>query len=308
MSALEILEPSELILIDKTYKDRLNLRKRLLLQHRDIVVAVNSDGNKTTDTLIRAAVSELYTFVLGEYLPTRYPNMFRVENGAFENLVTGETWPTPLKAETPTIQALEILMQTIDEDFLILLPELSPSSADQPKYILQAYTTCFPSGFNPREKLGRKLADIHGPVPGYAEKLERSMDRFFARVEVGKYVKRVNWSITTGAELFAAFGEVHGSLEEESPSSEQGSRAMKLEELDLDKVCYYCLIAAWKDADIYRRFCAVSVRLCIVFPILRLWSLLFILIHIPYSGLRMRGLVRSWWLRLMGLRKGMYLL
>jgi Protein of unknown function (DUF3445). len=139
-------------------------------------------------------------------------------------------------------------------------------------------------------------------------KLERSMDRFFARVEVGKYVKRVNWSITTGAELFAAFGEVHGSVEEQSPSSEQGSRAMKLEELDLDKVCYYCLIAAWKDADIYRRFCAVSVRLCIVFPILRLWSLLFILIHIPYSGLRMRGLVRSWWLRLMGLRKGMYLL
>ncbi|KAJ5141316.1 Protein of unknown function DUF3445 [Penicillium atrosanguineum] len=208
--ALENLEPSELLLIDKTYKDRLTLRKELLQQHHDIVVAVNSDGNKMTDTLIRAAVSELYTSMLGEYLPTRYPTMFRLENEAFENLVTGETWPTTLTAETPTIQALEILMQTIDEDFLILLPELSPSSADQPKYILQAYTTCFPSGFNPREKLGRRLADIHGPVPGYADKIERSMDRFFARVEVGKYVKRVNWSITTGAQLFAAFGEVHG--------------------------------------------------------------------------------------------------
>jgi hypothetical protein len=62
------------------------------------------------------------------------------------------------------------------------------------------------------------------------------MDRFYARVEVGKYVKRVNWSITTGAELFAAFGEVHGSSDD-TFSERGGSRAMKLDELDLEKVC-----------------------------------------------------------------------
>ncbi|KAJ6115836.1 hypothetical protein N7523_006253 [Penicillium sp. IBT 18751x] len=236
--ALENLEPSELILIDKTYKERLGLRKALLQQHHDIVVAVNEDGNKMTETLTRAAVSELYTFVLGVYLPTRYPSMFRRENETFKNLVTGETWPATLTTETPTIQALEILMQTIDEDFLILLPDSSPSSADQPIYKLEAYSTCFPSGFNPREKLGRRLADIHGPVPGYAEKLERSMDRFFARVEVGKYVKRVNWSITTGAQLFAAFGEVHGSSA--NTSEDQRSRAMRLDELDLSKTVLRC--------------------------------------------------------------------
>jgi hypothetical protein len=61
------------------------------------------------------------------------------------------------------------------------------------------------------------------------------MDRFFARVEVGKYVKRVNWSITTGAELFAAFGEVHGPSGG-TVSEQSGSRAMKLDELDLEKV------------------------------------------------------------------------
>jgi len=228
-----------LIPIDKTYKDRLTLRKGLLQQYHDIVVAINDDGNPITDALIRAAVSELYTFVLGEYLPSRYPSMFKLrssDKGVFENLVTGETWPTTITSEISTIRVLETLTQTIDEDFLVLLPELSPSSLEQPRYILQAYTTCFPSGFNPREKLGRRLADIHSPVPGYAEKLERSMDRFFARVEVGKYAKRVNWSITTGARLFAAFGEVHGSSGDTVPGQD---RAMKMDELDLDKVCYW---------------------------------------------------------------------
>jgi hypothetical protein len=138
----------------------------------------------------------------------------------FQNQVTGTTWPITLSPETPTIQALEILMQTVDEDFLILLPEHSPE--DQPKYILEAYTTCFPSGFNSREKLGLRLADIHGPVPGYQDKLERSMDRFFARIEVGKCVKRVNWSITIDTELFAAFGGTHAVSGEKEEAIEPG--------------------------------------------------------------------------------------
>jgi hypothetical protein len=39
-----------------------------------------------------------------------------------------------------------------------------------------------------------KLRDIHGPVPGYKEKLEKSMDRFFEKLEVGRVVRRSNVS------------------------------------------------------------------------------------------------------------------
>lgn len=199
--------------MDKTYKDRLAVRMALLKSHHDIVIAVNE--TEPPDTRIRAAVGELYTFVLRTYLPTRYPTMFKLHSNAreapvFENLVTAEKWPATLAADTPTIRALEILAQTVDEELLVLLPDLS-SPADQPEYRLQAYETCFPSGFNTREKLGLKLADIHGPVPGYADRLERSMDRFFARIEVGRCVKRVNWSLTTETELFAAFGSGENS-------------------------------------------------------------------------------------------------
>ncbi|KAJ5588879.1 hypothetical protein N7537_011557 [Penicillium hordei] len=187
--ALENLDPSELLPMDKTYQDRLALRKSILEQHHDVVVAINNDQTPEEDPRIRPAISELYNFVLGTYLPTRYPSMFKLnaESSIFQNLVTGTTWPTTLSPRTPAIQALEILSQTVDDDFLILLPEPSSDSEEQPKYVLQAFVTCFPAGFNTRKKLGLRLVDIHIPVPRYREKMERSMDRFFGRLQVGKF-------------------------------------------------------------------------------------------------------------------------
>lgn len=225
--------------MDKTYKERLAVRKSLLESQHDTVVAVNNDS----DRRVRAAVMELYMFILGTYLPGRYPSMFRLHGKTktpfMENLVTGEIWPVVLDDTTPTIRALETLAQVVDEDFLILLPEQKEKSmtdnenggggGEEPRYILEAYEACFPSGFNPRKKLGLRLADIHGPVPYYREKLERSMDRFFAKVEVGKYVKRANWSVTMNTNLFAAFGATHGVKGEELEKIEPG-------QLDLDRV------------------------------------------------------------------------
>lgn len=201
-------------------------RKEILGQHHDIVVAVNQPRLK--DFRIRAAVSELYTFILDTYLPKRYPTMFHIHEGStnkqsiFENLVTGARWPTRLTDSISTTEALEILTQTVDEEFLILLPDLAVSQG-VPPYVLQAYATCFPSGFNTREKLGLRLADIHGPVPGYAEKLERSMDRFFDKIEAGRFVKRVNWGVTTETDLFAAFGSIHATPTED-PQLDQAVR------------------------------------------------------------------------------------
>ncbi len=122
-----------------------------------------------------------------------------------QNLVTGEILPTRgSNPNTTTTTLLKTLGQHLDEDFLFLLPEQNKDGDEKKdaKYLLEAYVTCCPSGFNPAEKLGKKLRDIHGPVPGYADKLEGSMDRFFEKVETGRYVKRVNWSVSMNGELF----------------------------------------------------------------------------------------------------------
>ncbi|KAL9112188.1 MAG: hypothetical protein Q9227_003565 [Pyrenula ochraceoflavens] len=224
-TALENLDPNELILMDKNYRDRINYRRKIMKDHHDIVVAVN-------DERIRGAVSELFTFLMGTYLPTRYPSMFKVHHTEYEygkeavleNIVTGEILPTKPTRATATIKMLEILGRTLDEDFLFLLP--SQDFEKDNSYILEAYMTVCPSGFNPREKLGKRLRDIHEPVPGYKQKLESSMDRYFAKMEVGKYVKRANWSLTTGAELYAANAGTHAY---------EGESEEPINDLDVDK-------------------------------------------------------------------------
>lgn len=244
---LQTLDPADLIPMDKTYKERLALRRSLLEQYHETVVAVNDDSDPRT----RAAVSELYTYLMGRYLPGRYPTMFKLHETEYEtgkavmvqNLVTGELWPVEVGKGTATITALETLIKTVDEDFLILLPERSSSiekkkaddeEEEERKYILEAYATCYPAGFDTRKKLGHRLATIHDPVPGYKEKLERSMDRFFDKLEVGKCVRRVNWSITTDAELFSAFGnKIHGGADDELVP-------LKMDDLDLDQTFVRC--------------------------------------------------------------------
>lgn len=212
--------------MDKNYEDRIQYRRKILKEHHDVVVAVNDDSR------IGAAVRELYKFIFGTYLPVRYPSMFKLHHTEYDqgpeitlqNLVTNEL--LPVQPQSKTIALLETLGRHLDEDFLLLLPEQNVEK--DPKYVLEAYVTICPSGFDPREKLGRKLRDIHGPVPAYEERLEGSMDRFFAKLEVGKYVRRVNWSVTTGADLFAAGkGTTH---------AHEGEEVSELEDIDLDQV------------------------------------------------------------------------
>lgn len=174
----------------------------------------------------------MYSYLFTVYLPSRYPSIFKLSTGqngsiiSLENLVTKETIPTnPENLSLRT--ALESISRNIDEDFFILLPH---KSDDDVVYVLEAYSACFPSGFQPREKLGKRLADIHGPVPGYKVKLQKSMDRFFARLETGKLVRRVNWSLTVDEELFSNF-------DKSKPAFEGTLKKLAMEDLDLEKVC-----------------------------------------------------------------------
>lgn len=223
--------------MDKTYKERILYRRKILKDHRETVIAMHNES----DPRAIAAIKEFYRYIMATYLPVRYPTMFRLHETAFEtgkaymleNLVFNELYPAEVTDFTSPMRALEILYKTVDEDYLILLPdEIDNNDPKIVKYRLVAYETCYPAGFNPRKKLGKLLADIHGPVPGYQEKLEKSMDRHFANVEVGKYVKRVNWSISTNTELFAAFGGLHSSENET-----QVEEKIKEGTLNVDSVC-----------------------------------------------------------------------
>lgn len=60
---------------------------------------------------------------------------------------------------------------------------------------LDAASLCFPSYWRLADKLGRPLADVHGPVAHYAEELAARVDRFLVRLPAERPVWRRNWSI-----------------------------------------------------------------------------------------------------------------
>lgn len=164
--------------MDRNYHDRVLKRRQLVTQHPATVVGAIPSG--------AAAVDELYAYLMADYLPRRFPTIFTLDERdgqTIRNAVTGAAFPT--RASSPE-DALKALAETVDDDMFLLhqTPEGHRSVA---------YVCCYPSGFDPAEKLDKLLVEIHEPVPSY-HKIGPSMERFFGRVEVGKNVKRVNVS------------------------------------------------------------------------------------------------------------------
>lgn len=257
--------------MDRTYVERIKYRSKIIAESSDICIRVHDDAR------IRPAVIELYTYLLSHYLPKRFPQMFKLHYASFEtgnqfmleNLVTKQVFATEPTNVTPTETLLKTLGMTVDEDFLFLLPEEGAESSD-PKYVFQALVCICPSGWDPREKIGQSLASIHAPVPGYADKLESSMDRYFKNIEVGKYVKRSNWAITQHEELFMP--------DPNSNHAKQDEKVEAVTEIDPDKVCLLHNADVQSSSKVLTRSCrhfyAASGRHCIVCQNRKPWCLL----------------------------------
>ncbi|OAG08116.1 uncharacterized protein CC84DRAFT_1114332, partial [Paraphaeosphaeria sporulosa] len=223
--ALENTTMSDLVAMDNTYESRIKLRSDLIRENQHDVLAHRP--------VVGPAVLEFYTWML-EYLPSRFPTVYTRTPSGLLNTITNLTLPQNI---TDTEQALSLLGSNVDTDFLFLLPipatDSDPPPSEGTKYHLEGFITCFPSGFSTRSKLGLSLAAIHTPVPGYATKLQKSMDRFFAALPVGRIVKRHNWTINTRPDLFVTSGtHIH--------SDDELTEADAQEEVDLSRTVLRC--------------------------------------------------------------------
>ncbi|KAK0267381.1 hypothetical protein LTR35_016330 [Friedmanniomyces endolithicus] len=225
--ALENIDISSFIEIDNTYRDRMQIRRAVMDEHREATLQCNSVAGP--------AVLEFYDWMLSTYLPKRFPSIYKpvaTPSGPhLHNKFSGTDLPV---RPTSPMAALETLGEHVDTDFLFLLPS-STAPDGSPIYHLQAFITCFPAGFSTREKCGKPLAAIHAPVPGYVAKLEKSMDRFFARIEVGKMVRRSNWSISTDDRLFSDGGNHMYADAEQGKPIETNNKTLNVGQPDLDR-------------------------------------------------------------------------
>lgn len=96
----------------------------------------------------------------------------------------------------PAAGRLADLATLAQEDFCLL------QQGENGQYALTAALLCFPAHWKLAEKLGRPLREIHGPVPGFAERLAGPADRVLASLAVERPVWRANWSVVEEPTLF----------------------------------------------------------------------------------------------------------
>ncbi|HKK31385.1 MAG TPA: DUF3445 domain-containing protein [Alphaproteobacteria bacterium] len=184
---LRPLDPADWLQPDAELEQDLVEKDRLIAERLDEVFAV-TPGSET-------ACRELLAKVL-DYLPAAYPETYRLKKDAVR---IGLERTVALGCGEPALLTAGRLAQ---EDFCILQEDA------EGRYLLTAATLCFPTRWRLADKLGKPLAAIHGPVPVYADKLARPVDRFFQHLKADKPVWRINWSLLDDPALFQPTG--HG--------------------------------------------------------------------------------------------------
>ena len=87
----------------------------------------------------------------------------------------------------------------VQEDLCILQKQ-----GDQ--HILTAAVMCFPSSWDLRQKIGRSIASIHGPVPEFSN-VSHTVERMLSAIRVEQPLGRANFLIYTDPELHQPRGE-----------------------------------------------------------------------------------------------------
>jgi len=184
---------NEWIHIDRDYLVRIQERERLIQQ--------NPEATIYTGPLVNAAIEELYSEIMSNYLPCRYPTIFKTSGKVVHNVITGSTYPLSIAGLTPE-RMLQLLGVNVEDDFFFMCPDESDG-----EFRLRGCVACFPNGFLGPGHVGQSVREIHQPVPGYEERLGKGVDRYFQRMRPGQFIGRMNWSLQVdGPDLFRTEG------------------------------------------------------------------------------------------------------
>lgn len=182
------IDPAEWIEVDRHYDAQIAEKRRLLAERPGEVFDALPESlpaqSECLDLVLRS---------LGEH----HPGMVAVDARTVAVQRTGEVHDREAFADRP----LDLAGRLVQEDLCLMAPTGE-------SYRLIAASLCFPSRWRLADKLGRPMAAIHKPVPGFNERLARPVDRFFARIAPGQLYMRLNWSVMDDPTLFQPAG--HG--------------------------------------------------------------------------------------------------
>jgi dimethylamine monooxygenase subunit A len=173
--------------LDQRYASEMSARRRLLATHHaDVFAALPQSDHARAETLAEMVGS----------LTAHRPQWFAQDRSLLHNRLASETWD---RSSLPC-DPLELAGRLVQEDLCVV------QSTDAGP-VLTAAVLCFPSRWRLAEKIGRPLAEVHGPVPLYSERLARPVDGFMRHLKPGHIAGRLNWSVLDDATLFQPSGK-----------------------------------------------------------------------------------------------------
>jgi dimethylamine monooxygenase subunit A len=198
---LKPLDPAEWIDVDDRLADYLREKERLAAAVPDQVFAAEAGTE--------AAQREVLT-LLAEHLSARFPEIYRRHGSDMEIVPAGRR----VALDAAGVPPLRIAAALVQEDLVIM-------RRGETAWRLAAASLSFPSSWSLREKFGRPIDEVHGPVPGFGTGTRNAelIGRMFDHLRPEMPVIRWNWSLYGDDRLFhpeAASPEMrrfgHGAL------------------------------------------------------------------------------------------------
>ena len=185
------LDPARWMEPDDEIERYLAEKDRLIADHRAEVFV--------EETGTRVAQREVLD-LLAAHLVAQHPDRYRRAGGtiAFANRTV------PLD----TVEAPLVTAGALVQEDLVLMRR------DESGWRLVAGYVAFPSSWTLTEKFGRRMEDIHMPVPDFGEGTRNALliNRMFDNLRAGQPVMRFNWSINPDADLHYPASKAHGAL------------------------------------------------------------------------------------------------
>lgn len=190
------LDPDRWIEPDDDLERYLAEKERVLAQHRDQVF-VEEDGTRDAQAEVLALVADFVT--------RHHPGRYRRDGEAIA--VAHETATCRVRLDDPETPPL-LTAGTLIQDDLVLMRRRETG------WHLVAGYVSFPSSWSLPEKFGRRMEDIHAPVPDFGDGTRNAglINRMFDNLSVERPVFRFNWSINPDADLYYPASKAHGAL------------------------------------------------------------------------------------------------
>lgn len=187
------IAPAEWIDVDPHYPEHMAEKKRLLAErHGDVFGATVGSEEAQSECLD----------MLEADLAAHHPALVSRQDG---HLLTAWDGAALARADF-TAAPLDLAGRLVQEDLCLMMPA-------EDGHRLIAATLCFPARWRLAEKLGRPMSAIHAPVPGFNDRLNRPVERFFTGIGPDRLYMRLNWSVLDDAALFQPTGHGRGELD-----------------------------------------------------------------------------------------------